>query len=72
MSVKLRITEDHVRATVEDDGRGFDPADATFGGTGLASMRERVTLLGGNLGLASSSGRGTRVEVSIPLPRDRH
>ena len=71
MSVKLRITEDHVRATVEDDGRGFDPAGTASDGTGLASMRERVTLLGGNLGLASTSGEGTRVEVSIPLPRNR-
>ncbi len=72
MSVKLSITEDHVTATVEDDGRGFDPAGAASGGTGISSMRERVTLLGGNLGLTSTSGKGARIEVSIPLPRNRH
>lgn len=71
MSVKLRITEDHVKATVEDDGRGFDPADAS-GGTGISSMRERAALLGGSLMVTSASGQGTRIEVSIPLPRDPH
>ncbi|QIN77660.1 sensor histidine kinase [Rubrobacter marinus] len=72
MSVKLSITEDHVTATVEDDGRGFDPSGAASEGTGISSMRERVTLLGGTLGLASSSGEGARIEVSVPLPRNRH
>jgi signal transduction histidine kinase len=45
-------------ATVEDDGRGFDPTSAEEGpGLGLAAMRERVESAGGRL--ASWSVPGT-------------
>lgn len=72
LSVGLHVTEDRVRATVEDDGRGFDPGDETAqGGTGLASMQERTALLGGHLHLTSTPGKGTKIEVLIPLPRSQ-
>lgn len=69
--IELHTTEDRVRATVEDDGKGFDPDEANISdnGTGLASMRERTALLGGMLNLLSAPGGGTRVEVYVPLPR---
>lgn len=69
--IELCTTEDRVRAAVEDDGKGFDPdeAKASSDGTGLASMSERAALLGGTLNLLSAPGGGTRVEVSVPLPR---
>jgi signal transduction histidine kinase len=54
--------------TISDDGCGFD-VPATVGsaaGLGLISMRERAELLGGGLSVASSSGRGTVVEVGLP------
>jgi len=55
---------------VGDDGTGFDraavpdPARKSFG---LASMRERVESLGGEMTLESQPGLGTRVIVAIPL-----
>ena len=66
ISVGLDIGPEGVVGRVEDDGHGFD-ASAANGGVGLRSMRERATLLDGDLGLRSEPGRGTRVEVSVPL-----
>ena len=50
-------TDGQVHVTVRDDGRGFDPSAATAG-FGLAGMRERVELLGGELALTSAPVRG--------------
>jgi signal transduction histidine kinase len=74
ITVEVDITEYRVKAAVEDDGRGFEPGEEAIqsGGTGLASMKERASLLGGTLALASESEKGTRIEVSLPLlPRSR-
>ncbi|MEU3455486.1 sensor histidine kinase [Micromonospora sp. NPDC006766] len=62
------IAPHEVRAWVSDDGVGFDPdAGTASGGGGLASMRERVELLGGKLALHSTPGHGTMIEAYIPL-----
>jgi signal transduction histidine kinase len=54
--------------TVRDDGRGFDPGAVTSG-FGLAGMRERVELLGGELSLTSAPGAGTTVTARLPAVR---
>jgi nitrate/nitrite-specific signal transduction histidine kinase len=69
--VRVELTESNegVNGTVEDDGRGFDPAhlgSRAFPRFGLATMRERAEGLGGELEVASSPGHGTRVIVRIP------
>jgi signal transduction histidine kinase len=52
---------------IEDNGRGFDPAvRPASGGIGLATIREQVEALGGNVGI-SSGPEGTKLEVSVPL-----
>ena len=65
--VRIDISPDELRASVVDDGRGFDPAVGRHGGTGLLSMRERAALLNGSLMLTSTPGRGTHVELFVPL-----
>ena len=37
-------------------------------GLGLTSMRERLRSLGGTLEIASERMKGTRIDVSVPLP----
>ncbi|MEZ4767457.1 MAG: ATP-binding protein [Caldilineales bacterium] len=56
--------------TVADDGRGFE-SDSPFDRqhVGLASMRERVRSLDGQLTVATSPGQGTRVTARVPLAR---
>jgi signal transduction histidine kinase len=61
-----------VRLEVRDDGRGFDPRSAlAAGGTsahlGLYGIRERAALLGGTAEVRSTPGRGTTLNVVIPV-----
>jgi signal transduction histidine kinase len=62
--VAVRTEPGALRADVTDDGGGFDPAAPTDG-FGLAGMRERVALLGGELALESSPA-GTHVAAVLP------
>lgn len=55
---------------VEDDGVGFDPG-AVAGGHGLRSLRTRAERIGGALSIDTAPGRGTRVRLAVPLPRNR-
>jgi len=55
---------------VEDHGRGYDSAflqTATTGHFGLASIRERLTNIGGWLGEDSAIGKGTTITLCLPL-----
>ncbi|GGS90475.1 sensor histidine kinase [Nonomuraea spiralis] len=64
--VTLTYLDDVVMLDVYDDGRGFDPGNAT--GFGLRAMRERVSALGGSLTVESAPGEGTAVVATLPLP----
>ncbi len=63
--VALNAQGDRVIMSISDDGRGFDPDEAT-GGFGLKSMRERVEAQGGTLDIASGA-KGTQITVTVPL-----
>ncbi len=67
--VALVAGPDAIRLRIVDRGAGFDPAVAPAAqlSRGLVGMRERVSLLGGSVGIQSQSGRGTRVSVEIPI-----
>ncbi|HTH74673.1 MAG TPA: sensor histidine kinase [Trinickia sp.] len=68
--VEVRVTrgQDRVVLKVRDDGIGFDPARPRKPGSfGLAGLRERAYLVEGELSIESASGRGTTIEVHIPL-----
>ncbi|MBM3956882.1 MAG: hypothetical protein FJ313_02375, partial [Gemmatimonadetes bacterium] len=60
-----------LRLVIEDDGAGFDVAADEGAGLGLAMMRDYADSLGGRLAIASSPGKGTRVEAVIPFKSDR-
>ena len=66
--VTLDKTQDAVRLRVQDDGCGFFSDGARKPQSlGLMGLRERVQLLGGSVVISSARGKGTTVEVSIPL-----
>jgi PAS domain S-box-containing protein len=70
VSVVLRSDGDALAVVVSDDGVGFDPATASSNGhVGLRGMRERARAAGGRLDVRSAVGRGTTVELEIPLRR---
>lgn len=52
---------------VRDNGDGFDPGQVRAGGFGLVGIRERVSMLHGELTVESAMGRGVRIHVALPL-----
>jgi signal transduction histidine kinase len=65
--ISLACRERSVVLAIEDDGRGFAPAQVTGGGLGLIGIRERVASANGALAIDSKRGAGTRLTVEIPL-----
>jgi signal transduction histidine kinase len=69
--VSLSFPDHSARLTVQDNGKGFDPAivaRATRGsGLGLYGMKERADLLHARLTIDSAPGEGTTVMVDAPL-----
>lgn len=68
VSVVLKTEGEDLIAEVSDDGRGFGPEIVS--GVGQSSMRERAAAVGGELQIESEPGRGTRVRLRAPLPRE--
>lgn len=67
--VRLHRQDPWVQVTIEDDGRGFDPATLASPDRlhfGLQTMRERAEGLGGKLEIDTTPGRGTRVVATLP------
>ena len=66
-NVRIQVVQERerIRLSVQDDGRGFDCTHVR--GLGLLGMEERVTHLGGRFHLQSEPGRGTRLQIEIPL-----
>jgi len=54
-----------VRLAIQDDGAGFDTRQA--GGLGLVGIAERVRNAGGQFHIESAPGRGTILNVTLPL-----
>ena len=69
VTIDLKQEGELVKLVVEDDGVGILPkpkaARQTFG---IAGMRERMANVGGKMKVASTRGKGTRIEVSAPVP----
>ncbi len=66
--VELEAAPGEVTLAVEDDGIGLDLArTGSERALGLASMRERAALAGGELVLVARPGGGTRVMARLPL-----
>jgi len=69
--IQVRRMTNALHCLIQDDGIGFD-VDAVLSrrgdtGMGLIGMRERLGILGGRVDVRSAPGRGTDVEVVIPL-----
>jgi len=75
VSVNVGGHDGVVRVAITDDGQGLRAngrplgprGDGLEGGFGLAGMRERAELVGGELELAPAPGQGTTVRLTVPL-----
>lgn len=65
--------EEHLYISIADNGKGIQQdARITCGESGyhqgIMGMKERAALFGGRVTVESAPGRGTRVDIDIPLP----
>ncbi len=67
--LSLFIADDAAVLEVEDDGIGFDVAEAEARrpGMGMFAMRERIELVGGTVQVIAGAGSGTLVRASVPV-----
>ncbi len=70
VEVELICDEEVITLSIRDNGVGFDSQQASqrLGRLGLLSMKERVRLVRGTLTVSTAPGRGTHLEVCVPLP----
>ncbi|MGH8144950.1 MAG: sensor histidine kinase [Rhodanobacteraceae bacterium] len=64
VEVSVIAGAERVVMRIRDDGRGGVNAH----GNGLTGMRERIVAQGGELWIESPDGRGTGIEIRLPLP----
>jgi two-component system sensor histidine kinase DegS len=69
--ITLDMRDERLQVTFEDDGDGLEITDALSSQDaerlGLATMRERIEMLGGEIHFDSELGRGTRVTFELPI-----
>jgi signal transduction histidine kinase len=72
--VSLTFGDSSIEMEIEDDGEGFDleqvlesAKKGTYIGLGLLGMEERIALLDGKLTVWSEPGKGTRIQVVVPI-----
>lgn len=77
ISITISIEHEMLKLDISDDGIGFDTqileqkADDIDSGFGLAGMRERVSLLRGEMSIESQTGKGTRLKIILPFTEDK-
>lgn len=71
VNLGLSLEDKGLRMSIEDDGVGFDPGSFSPADgrrhLGLISMRERAEILGGSLEVYTAPGKGTTVNVFVPV-----
>lgn len=73
--IQVTITGDVLKASVRDDGTGFSmkrveknkSTRKPGSGFGLEGMRERMDLLQGTLAIVSELGKGTEINICVPI-----
>lgn len=67
-TVEVHVDDERVSAVVADDGRGISPDVERRSGTG--NLADRARARGGEFTIEPAGEAGTRIEWSIPLPRE--
>lgn len=72
-TINIEFLEERLKLYIYDDGKGFNVTDLNVkssdinGGFGIFGIRERVELLNGDFEINSEFGKGTRLNIALPL-----
>lgn len=67
VELSLKDKQGMVILSVADNGSGFNTENIELHGHGIAGMKHRAQMFNANLLLDSHAGRGTRIEVRMPV-----
>ncbi|OUM84327.1 MAG: histidine kinase [Bacillus thermozeamaize] len=67
LDLKLHCPGETIRLLIQDNGVGFDLNEKKRTSYGLESMRERVNEIGGTLSIITAPGKGTRIDIRVPI-----
>lgn len=70
LEMKLLKRADGVRFSIRDNGIGFDLNHKKHSSYGLMSMGERINEIGGFMNIITAPGKGTKIEIRVPVPVD--
>lgn len=70
--VTIAFKENRITIRIKDDGKGFNTSESGDSsnnqkGLGLLGIKERISLLGGELTINSRPGHGTEIKIAAPL-----
>ena len=65
--LRLVLQDSEVCLSIEDNGRGFEPAKTSGGRNGLQNMKTRLADCGGRAEVSSAPGRGARIRFYFPM-----
>ncbi|MDO7908874.1 sensor histidine kinase [Paenibacillus sp. JX-17] len=67
MEIRIQQRPDALRVMIRDDGVGFALDDKKQASYGLSTMQERVIEIGGAIQFITAPGKGTRIEITVPV-----
>lgn len=67
MEIRLQRPTETIRLTIRDNGIGFEMDAQKHASYGLMSMKERVNEIGGSLNIITAPGKGTRIDIRVPV-----
>lgn len=67
LEIRLHRRGDTVRMSLRDDGIGFEMDESKKTSYGLSNMQERIVETGGSIQFITAPGKGTRIEITVPL-----
>lgn len=71
MEIRVHRRGDTVRMTLRDDGIGFELDDTKQASYGLSNMQERIDEIGGSIQFITAPGKGTRIEITVPVVEEK-
>ena len=69
ITIAISQTPKNLKTLITDDGKGFNPLKIprSNDGMGLENIKSRIAFLKGTISIESAEGKGTRIEVDIPV-----
>jgi two-component system NarL family sensor kinase len=65
--VAIEAQKGQLSILVRDNGKGFNAGAEKAAGIGLKTIQNKVSLLNGNINTESEAGKGTVIDINIPL-----